>query len=80
MKTTWITANGKGWVRVAHKGRRYEVARSGNGWEVAIWWRDSCGYMLSTGETPEGVFKTRADALEALWCMLAKRAQAGGAA
>jgi len=57
---------GKGWIEFRCEGRRYRVERC-NGWEVAIWDNHQKAFTLSTGETPEGVFKRRRDAIQALY-------------
>lgn len=53
------------WDGIVEIWTKFEIRRSGD-WEVAIWCNEMGDYVLSTGRTPEGCFRTRKQALEEL--------------
>lgn len=48
------------------QGRRYQITKGSGGWEIGIHDYDVGDYVLSSGQTPEGVFKTLKAARRAL--------------
>ncbi len=79
-QTLRVVGRGKGFINIAVESRRYQICKEarlkdgGTGmWEIAILQRQPReAYLLSSGETPDGQFRTRREALEALRAYVAK--------
>lgn len=69
-----VTVYGRGWLRLRCGGKRYEIRRGWKReWEVAFWDESAHDWKLSSDNTPEGVFKTRGAALDALFYFIDAR-------
>lgn len=62
----WTAGRTQGRWKFVCEGRHYQITKGSGGWEIAILDYIVRDYVLSSGQTPEGVFKTLRAARRAL--------------